>query len=91
MKKGTVNADKVVGIANRLRIATKSERAKVLAELIAAIDEEGAPAPLRKPSDGELAPSNIVALRDMLQWPEIRNDALATARITRIIISERDK
>src|SRR4051812_39126091 len=102
MPNGTVNGDKVIGIANRLRAAPKSERAKVLAELIAAIDEEGAEAPRIGPKDGELTPSNDFAqafkdagikpdeLRAMLYLPEVKDNPLLLACVANMLISQRD-
>lgn len=98
MPNGTVNADKVIGIANRLRIASKSERQKLIAELLDAINE-GAEAP--RPGPGELMPSNDFAqafkdagikpdeLRAMLSLPEVKDDPLLLACVAKMLISQR--
>jgi hypothetical protein len=86
MKTGVVNSAKVIGLANRIRIAPNSERQKLIAELLSEIDS-GSEIPTRKPQGA----SNETALRDMLQWPEIRSSPVASLRIARMLITERDK
>ena len=86
MKNGVVNTAKVIGIANRLRIAPNSERRAIIAELIAAIDD-GADTPTRKPPGA----SNESALREMLQWDEIKSNPVASMRVAKMFCKEKAK
>jgi len=86
MKTGVVNPALIVGLANRIRIAPQSDRRALIAELLAAIDE-GADSPTRQPQGA----SNESALRELLQCDEVKSNPVASMRIARLLVNERDK
>jgi hypothetical protein len=97
MRTGTVNVAKIIGICNRLRIAPSSQRAAIIRELIAAADEDADPqvataknqlALFAMRTSPEKA-ATIANLREMLKWPEVRNDGRALARIAKTLNSLR--
>jgi hypothetical protein len=78
MKTGTVNADKVIGIANRIRITPQCSRGQLIAELIAAIDED--------PSNTSNVTGSLeMNLRAMLNWPEVKTNGKALATLSRTL------
>ena len=85
MKTGIVDEAKVVSIANRLRIAPESQRAGIIAELLAAIDEgaESASTKAALNLSPEARADQTEQLRAMLNDSEIKASPLATDRICR--------
>ena len=95
MKSGVVDNAKIIGIANRLRVAPDSMRHAILVELVAAIDEketgEALPAKREACADPGAAESAIRGLRNSLTWPEVKTNPLAVARICRTLRTLREK
>lgn len=85
-----MNTAKILDIIDRMKNTRSLYRAKLLQELFAEIDspDEGADTPTRKPP-GES--NNVAALRDMLQWDEVKSNPVASMRVARMLVNEREK
>ena len=77
-----MNNAKIIGIANRIRVMKPEHRGPLLEELLAEIDSgPGYTAnPLADPN-----PASFNQLRNMLEWPAIKNDPQMVTRIARAL------
>jgi hypothetical protein len=85
MRTGVVDREKVIGILNRYRVGPEAARPAIIRELVQALTEV-AEAPSAPPTGPALsnAHGQLQDLRGMLEWPEVKANPLATARIARL-------
>jgi hypothetical protein len=93
-----MNITKINSIRKQIKAARPADTADLFTQLLAAIDEDNITKGFGIKSAGitnQLAKTcqpqpGIESLRNMLTWPEVRSNPLATARIARTIREMRE-